>query len=132
MILRIDHIGIAVNDVEEAAKLYTESLGLELEDIEVVAHRNVKVAIIPVGENKVELLEPTAPETPLAKFLAKRGEGLHHLALQVDNIDRELEELKRKGVPLIDQEPGTGAHQTRVAFLDPKATRILLEITEIQ
>ena len=111
MILRIDHIGIAVNDVEEAAKLYTDSLGLKLEDIEVVAHRNVKVALIPVGESKIELIEPTGPDTKLAKFLEKKGEGLHHLALQVDNIDQELEELKKKGVPLIDQEPGIGAHQ---------------------
>ena len=132
MILRVDHIGIAVKNVEEAAKLYTESLGLRLEDIEVVSHRKVKVAIIPVGENKIELIEPTEADTPLARFLEKKGEGLHHLALQVDNIEQELEGLKKKGVPLLDQEPGTGAHESRVAFLDPKATRILLEITEIQ
>lgn len=130
MILRIDHIGIAVKDVEEAAKLYTDTLGLELEDIEVVAHRNVRVAIIPVGENKIELLEPTGPDSKLAKFLENRGEGLHHLALQVDDIEKVLEELKKKGIPLIDEEPGIGAHQTRVAFLDPKGTKILLEMTE--
>ena len=132
MILRIDHIGIAVNNVEDSAKLYTESLGLKLDDIEVVSHRKVKVAIIPAGENKIELLEPTEPDTPLARFLEKKGEGLHHLALQVDNIEQELEGLKEKGVPLLDHEPGTGAHESRVAFLDPKATKILLEITEIQ
>jgi len=132
MILRIDHIGVAVKNVEETARLYAESLGLECEDIEVVSHRKVKVAIIPVGENKIELLEPTEADTPLARFLEKKGEGLHHLALQVDNIDQELQGLKRKGVPLLDQEPGTGAHQTRVAFLNPRATKILLEITEIK
>ncbi len=132
MILRIDHIGIAVKNVEEAARFYTEQLGLKLEDIEVVSHRNVKVAIIPVGENKIELLEPTEPDTVLARFLEKRGEGLHHLALQVDDIEQELENLKKKGVPLLDEKPGTGAHETRVAFLDPKGSKILLEITEIK
>ena len=130
MILRVDHIGIAVNDVREAAKLYTEALGLELEDIEVVTQHNVRVAIIPIGENRIELLEPTSPDSPISKFLNRRGEGLHHLSLQVDDIEKALDELKKKGVPLIDQQPGIGAHQTRVAFLDPKATKILLELTE--
>jgi len=117
MILRIDHIGIAVKDVEEAVKIYTDSLGLAVEDIEIVAHRHIKVAIIPVGENRIELIQPMSPDIKLVKFLKEKGEGLHHLALQVDDIDQELEALKSKGVPLLDREPGIGTHQRRVAFL---------------
>ena len=130
MILRIDHIGIAVKDVEEAVKIYTDSLGLAVEDIEIVAHRHIKVAIIPVGENRIELIQPMSPDIKLVKFLKEKGEGLHHLALQVDDIDQELEALKSKGVPLLDREPGIGTHQRRVAFLDPEATKIRLELSE--
>lgn len=130
MILRIDHIGIAVKDVEEAVKIYTDALGLAVEDIEVVAHRHIKVAIVPVGENRIELIQPMSPDIKLAKFLEEKGEGLHHLALQVDDIEKVLEDLENKGVPLLDREPGIGTHQRRVAFLDPEATKIRLELSE--
>ena len=110
----------------------TDSQTKPKDDIEVVSQRKAKIAIIPAGENKIALLEPTEPGTPLAQFLEEKGEGLHHLAFQVDNIEQELEELKKKGVHLIDQEPGTGVHKSRVAFLDSKATKILLQLTEIQ
>ena len=98
MIKKINHIGIAVNSIEEAVSLYTDALGLKVQDIEVVADQNVKTAIIPVGESKIELLESTNPEGVIAKYIEKRGEGLHHLALEVSNIEDTLGMLTRQGV----------------------------------
>ena len=130
MIKRINHIGIAVNSIEEAVKLYTDALGLKVQDIEVVADQNVKTAIIPVGESKIELLESTNSEGVIAKYIEKRGEGLHHLALEVSNIDDTLEMLIKQGVPLIDEKPRGGVENTKIAFLHPKGTKILLELVE--
>jgi len=130
MITKIDHIGIAVNSIEEAMKLYTNVLGLEVSQIETVTEQKVRTAIIPVGESTIELLEPTSPEGTLAKFIEKRGEGIHHLALGVSNIEQALETLKEKGIPLIDEKPRKGVENTRIAFLHPQGAKILLELVE--
>ncbi|MFO7151773.1 MAG: methylmalonyl-CoA epimerase [Bacillota bacterium] len=130
-ILKIDHIGVAVKSIEEASKVYTELLGLQLQGIEKVQEQKVKVAFIPVGESEFELLEATDPESAVAKFIEKRGEGIQHIALRVDDIEKALEELKQKGVRLIDEKPRYGAGGARIAFIHPKATNgILIELCE--
>lgn len=130
MIAKIDHIGVAVNSIEEAVKLYRDVLGLKIEEIEVNEEQKVRIAPIHIGESKVELLESTDPEGPIAKHIARRGEGIHHLALGVKNIREALKTLKEKGVPLIDEEPRLGLGGSRIAFLHPKGTKILLELVE--
>ena len=130
MITKINHIGIAVNSIEEVLKLYTDALGLEVKGIHVVEEQKVRTAMIPVGESKIELLESTDPEGPIAKHIEKRGEGLHHLALEVDDIQEALESLEKKGVQLIDREPRMGAAGTRIAFIHPKEAKMLLELVE--
>ena len=131
MIVKINHVGIAVNSIDEAVKLYTDVLGLKVQDIEVVADQKVKTAIIPVGESKIELIESTDPEGTITKYIEKQGEGLHHLALEVSNIEDALETLVNKGVALIDEKPRKGVENTKIAFLHPKETkRVLLELVE--
>lgn len=131
MISKINHIGIVVTNIDEALKFYTEALGLSLQEIEVVEEQKVKTAIIPVGEAKIELLESTDPEGPIGKFLESKGEGLHHLAFEVDNIENALAGVKDKGVALIDETPRGGVENSRIAFLHPKSTRrVLMEFTE--
>ena len=130
MAAKIDHIGIAVNSIEEAVKLYTEVLGLKVSSMETLEEQKVKTAVIPVGESKIELLESTSPEGTIAKYIEKRGEGIHHLALGVSNIEQALKTLKEKGVPLIDERPRKGVENTKIAFLHPKGTKILLELVE--
>ena len=130
MITKINHIGIVVKSIEEAARLYTDVLGLKVKRIEIIEDLKLKIAMIPVGESLVELLEPTDPEGEYAKFIEERGEGMHHLALEVSNIDDTLETLKKHGIPLIHEEPRSGSGGTRIAFLDPKGTKVLLELVE--
>ena len=130
MITKIDHIGIAVNGIDDAVKLYTDMLGLEINGTETVEEQKVRTTIIPVGESKIELLESTSPEGTIAKFIEKRGEGIHHLALRVSNIQDALETLKAKGLQLIDEKPRHGVENTQIAFLHPKGTKILLELVE--
>ncbi len=131
MMRKIDHIGIAVKNLEEALKLYTEVLGLEIEGTEVVEDQKVKVAFLPVGDSEIELLESTDPEGPIARYIEKRGEGIQHLALRVDDIEQALEEVKKKGIKLIDEKPRYGAGNARIAFLHPKSTNgVLIELTE--
>ena len=130
MIRKINHIGIAVNSIEDAVKLYTDVLGLELKDIETVEDQKVRTAIIPVGESKIELLESTDPRGVIAKYIERRGEGVHHLALEVGNIQGALETLERKGVLLIDKKPRMGVEGTRIAFLHPKGTKVLIELVK--
>jgi len=130
MIKKINHIGIAVNNIEEAVKLYTDVLGLKLKDVEVVADQKVKTAIIPVGESKIELLESTDPEGVIAKYIERRGEGIHHLALEVSNLQDCLDTLTKQGVALIDEKPRNGVEGTRIAFLHPKETKVLIELVE--
>jgi len=130
MIRKINHIGIAVNSIEDAVKLYTDVLGLELKDIETVEDQKVRTAIIPVGESKIELLESTDPGGVIAKYIERRGEGVHHLALEVGNIQDALEILEKKGVLLIDKKPRIGVEGARIAFLHPKGTKVLIELVE--
>jgi len=130
VIKKINHIGIAVNSIEEAVKLYTDVLGLELKGVEVVADQKVKTAIIPVGESKIELLESTDPDGVIAKYIEKRGEGLHHLALEVSNLQDVLDTLAKQGVALIDEKPRNGVEDTKIAFLHPKGTKVLIELVE--
>ncbi|MCK5559705.1 MAG: methylmalonyl-CoA epimerase [Thermoplasmata archaeon] len=131
MLEKIDHIGIAVNNLDEAQKLYTEILGLKVQEIEEVAEQKVRVAIIPVGESRIELLESTDPEGPIARYIAKCGEGIQHLAVRVDNIEQVLADLKANGTQLIDETPRLGAGGAKIAFVHPKGTNgILLELCE--
>lgn len=130
MIKKINHIGIAVNSIEEAVKLYTDVLGLKLKGVEVIADQKVKTAIIPVGESKIELLESTDPDGVIAKYIERRGEGIHHLALEVSNLQDALDTLAKQGVALIDEKPRNGVEDTKIAFLHPKGTKLLIELVE--
>ncbi|MCX5889152.1 MAG: methylmalonyl-CoA epimerase [Deltaproteobacteria bacterium] len=125
-IKRIAHLGIAVKDLEAPKKLYSETLGLKLKNEAVVAAQKVKVSFIQVGESNLELLLPTQPDSPVGKFLETKGEGFHHLALEVEDIHAAVAELKAAGVRLIDETPREGAHGDLVAFIHPKATYGLL------
>ena len=128
---KISHIGIAVASIEEAAPFYRDVLGMEFEGTEVVAEQKVKVAFFAVGESRIELLEPTAEDSPVAKFLAKNGPGVHHVAYEVADLEQRLAALKAEGVRLIDEAPRTGAHNTRIAFMHPKASGgVLTELCE--
>lgn len=128
---KIDHIGIAVSNLENALKFYRDILGLEVKDIEEVPEQKIKAAIIPVGESKIELLEATSPDSPVAKYIDSRGEGIHHIALQVSGLEDILKGLAASGVRLIDKEPRIGAGGNKIAFLHPKSTNgVLLELCE--
>ncbi len=125
------HLGIAVENIEEAMKIYCDGLGLEVAEKEELPERGLRVAMIPLGESSIELLEPTDPESTVGKFIAKRGGGIHHLAIEVEDIDAALARLKETGIPLIDEEARPGVGGTRVAFLHPKGTGgVLLELVE--
>lgn len=127
----IDHIGVAVKSIEQAGKFYTEILGLGIEDVENVAEQKVNVAFIPITDSEVELLESTDPDGPVAKYIDSRGEGVQHIAFRVENIEEALEELKERGVRLIDQAPREGAGGAKIAFIHPKETNgVLVEICE--
>ena len=133
MIKKISHIGIAVENLDETMKLYRESLGLKIEGTEEVKEQRVKIVFIPVGESRIELLESTDPNGPIAKFIGRRGEGIHHIALEVDHIEEALQKLKERGVQLIDEKPRIGAHKMKIAFLHPRSTKgVLLELCEKQ
>jgi methylmalonyl-CoA/ethylmalonyl-CoA epimerase len=128
---RIDHVGIAVAELEPALELWRGGLQLDVAHREVLAEQGVEAALLDVGENHVELLAPLGPDTPVGKFLAKRGPGLHHVAYQVSDIESALVELAQTGFELIDKAPRVGIGGTRVAFLEPKSTgRVLVEIVE--
>ncbi|MFZ5564422.1 MAG: methylmalonyl-CoA epimerase [Thermodesulfobacteriota bacterium] len=130
-ILKIDHLGIAVPNIEDGKKFWCDVLGLPFEGMETVEEQKVTTAFLPVGESEAELLEATNPESPVAKYIEKKGPGIHHVAFRVENIDAALAELKEKGVQLIDQTPRKGAGGGRIAFLHPKATGgVLVELYE--
>ena len=127
---RVDHIGIAVKNLEDAVKFY-ESLGFKATGYETVEEQKVKVAFLPCGDSELELLESTEPDGPIARFIEKNGPGIQHVAIRVDDIEKALEELKAKEVRLIDQTPRYGAGNARIAFVHPKATGgVLLELTQ--
>ena len=128
---RIDHIGVAVEQLEDALELYRERFGLRVAHREVVAAQGVEAVLLDVGESHVELLAPLGPETPIGRFLAKKGPGLHHVAYQVGDIDATLAALKQAGLELIDEKPRAGIRGSRVAFMNPRATEgVLTEIVE--
>lgn len=129
MINKVAHLGVAVKNIEEAEKLYTEVLSLKIHDRE--QSGGMKASFIPVGDTAIELLQSTDPEGVIAKFIEKRGEGIHHIAYEVKDIGKIIEDLKTKGVNLIDKEPRKGAHNSKVAFLHPKHTHgVLIELVE--
>lgn len=131
MVGRIHHIGIAVHSLAAAARVCEEGLGLFPTPVEEVPGQQVKLVMIPVGESRVELLEATSPEGPIGRFLSSRGEGVHHLALVVDDLEAALEQARRAGLRLIDERPRAGAHGTKVAFIHPRSTHgVLLELVE--
>jgi methylmalonyl-CoA/ethylmalonyl-CoA epimerase len=133
LLQKIHHLGYAVEDLDAASRLYQERFGALLEEPETVADQGVKAVMFRVGESRIELLQPTGPDTPVGRFLAKRGEGLHHVAFQVEDIEATLGELGRDGVELIDEKPRVGAGGTRMAFVHPKSVHgVLTELVEPQ
>jgi methylmalonyl-CoA/ethylmalonyl-CoA epimerase len=131
MVKKIDHIGIAVQSIEKALPFYTDVLNLSLLGIEEVESEKVRVAFLKIGESKLELLEPMSPESPIAVFIEKRGEGLHHIALAVDSIQDRINDIKEKGIRMINETPKQGAGGAMVAFMHPKSTGgVLVEYCE--
>ena len=129
--MKIDHIGIAVKSLTEAVKVYENAIGLTVAGYDQVDDQGVRVAMLNIGESRIELLEPTGPSSAIEKFMTKRGEGIHHIAVRVDNIEEALERLKSSGVRLVDSVPRRGAHNTRTAFIHPSSTHgVLLELVE--
>jgi methylmalonyl-CoA/ethylmalonyl-CoA epimerase len=127
----VDHIGIAVKSIDEALAFWQSALGVKCTGVEEVEEQKVKTAFLPIGDTEVELLEATSEESPVAKFIEKKGEGIHHLAIRVENLEAALAELKEKGIRLIDETPRYGAGGAKIAFVHPKSTGgILLEISE--
>jgi len=132
MIKKINHIAIAVRDLDQAATFYQNSLGLPLSGVEVVAEQKTKVGFFRVGESNIELVQPAEPGSPLDKFLETRGPGIHHICLEVDDLEAEIKSLLDKGVVMIDQKPWVGAQRSKVAFIHPKSSNgILIELVEL-
>jgi len=130
-VMKIDHIGIATNKIADAAEWWRQALGLEAIITEEIAEQKVRVAMLPVGELRIELLEAISNDSPISRFLAKRGPGIHHIAVKVDDIRASLAKLKRSGTRLIDEEPRTGAGGCLVAFVHPSSTGgVLLELVQ--
>lgn len=129
--MKIDHLGIATKGIDEALRFWQDALGLENVHTETVEDQKVRVAMLPLGESRIELLEPTSEQSPISNFLAKRGGGIHHIAVKVDDIRAALEKLKSEGARLIDEEPRTGAEGCLVAFVHPAASGgVLIELVE--
>jgi len=129
--MKIDHIGVATNGIDDAASFYRDSLGLDVAEIEEVANQKVRVAMLPIGESRIELLEATSEDSPISKFLAKRGPGIHHIAVRVEDIRTSLAELKQKGARLIDEEARVGAGGCLVAFIHPSSSGgVLIELVQ--
>ena len=128
---RIDHIGVAVNSIDDSIALYRDSFEMAEQHRETVEEQGVKAALLEIGEGHIELIEPLSPDSGVAKFIEKNGEGMHHVAYAVDDIDGALEKVKAAGLRLIDEQPRTGIRGSRVAFLHPKATGgVLTELVE--
>lgn len=131
MIKKIDHIGIAVTSIEHSLPFYENVLQLKVEAIEIVESEQVKVAFIKIGESKLELLEPLSDASPIAKFIEKRGEGIHHIALGLDSIDERIQEIKNNGISMLQEQPKIGAGGAKIAFMHPKSTgKVLYELCE--
>ena len=131
--MKIDHIGIAVKSLADAVNVYEQAIGLKTAGYDEVEEQGVRVAMLDIGESRIELLEPTRADSPIEKFMAKRGEGIHHIAVRVENLEEALQRLKATGVRLIDQTPRRGAHNTRIAFVHPASTHgVLMELVEVE
>jgi methylmalonyl-CoA epimerase len=129
--MKINHLGIATKGIDEALKFWEDALGLENVHTEIVEEQKVRVAMLPIGESRVELLEPTSDDSPISKFLEKRGGGIHHIAVEVEDIEASLAQLKAKGMRLIDESPRIGAEGCLVAFVHPASTNgVLLELVQ--
>jgi methylmalonyl-CoA epimerase len=129
--MKISHLGIATKGIDEALKFWQDALGLEQTHTETVEDQKVRVAMLPIGETRIELLEPTSPDSPISKFLEKRGAGIHHIAVEVENIEESLAQLKAGGARLIDETPRVGAENCLVAFVHPSAAGgVLLELVQ--
>jgi methylmalonyl-CoA/ethylmalonyl-CoA epimerase len=131
MTRKIDHIGIAVKNLEETLPFYRDVLGLEYMGTEEVVSQKVRVAMFQIGESRIELLEPTSSESPIAVFLDKKGQGIHHIAYRVDDLEKDLENMKGKNIDLIDRKPRTGACGSSIAFIHPRSSgRVLTELCQ--
>jgi methylmalonyl-CoA/ethylmalonyl-CoA epimerase len=129
--MRLDHIGIAVRSIEAALKTYQRQLGLAVTEIVEIEEQRVRAAVLPCGESRIELLEPTAPDSPIQKFLDKRGEGIHHLCFEVENIEKKLQELQAGSLQLVKPASGRGLGDRKIAFLHPKSAHgVLIELVE--
>ena len=129
--MKIDHLGIATKGIDEALKFWENALGLEKTHTEIVEEQKVRVAMLPIGETRIELLEPTSEDSPISKFLEKRGGGIHHIAVEVENIEASLAKLKSEGMRLIDESPRIGAEGCLIAFVHPGSTNgVLLELVQ--
>lgn len=128
---RLDHVGVAVTSLEEALAPYQDGLGLTVSEIEEVPSQQVRIAFLPVGDTRLELLEPTGKDSPIGRFLQRRGQGVHHLCFQVEDIEAALERFKAAGVELVDEIPRAGAGGSRVAFVHPRGMAgVLIELVE--
>jgi len=131
VIIGLDHVGIAVNKIDDVLPIYEQLLGLKLENLKKAKQHKIKAAFLAAGETSIELIEPLNKESPVSKFLEKRGQGIHHVAFKVENLDKVLKQLKDKGVMLIDEKPRTGIEGGKIAFLHPKSTgNVLIELCE--
>lgn len=130
--IRLDHIAVLVENLEDALKFWQDQLGFQLERVETISSMDVKIAFLPVGESEIELVQPTTEDSGLAKYLQKRGPGLHHICIEVENISAKLTDLEEKGVRLIDDAPVTMDDGRQLAFLHPKSTGgVLIELYEL-
>lgn len=130
-VLKLDHVGIAVKNLDETLKFYTDVLGLELSETEIVEEQKVKVAFLPIGDTEVELLESTADDGPIARYIERNGEGVQHLAFLVENIEEAISDMQAKGMRMIDEMPRYGAGGAKIAFMHPKDSyRVLVELCE--
>jgi methylmalonyl-CoA/ethylmalonyl-CoA epimerase len=131
MVTKIDHIGVAVKNLEESLKFYQETLGLDLQGVEVVEEQKVKVAFLPIGDTEIELLESTDVDDPIARYIDKKGEGVQHIAYRVDDIEKAIADMMSKGVKMIDEKPRYGAGGAKIAFCHPKSTNgVLVELCQ--
>jgi methylmalonyl-CoA/ethylmalonyl-CoA epimerase len=132
MLKKINHIAIAVNNLEEAAKFYQTVLGLTLSGVEVVTAQKTRVGFFKIGESNIELVQPAEPDSPLVKFLETKGPGIHHICFEVDDVEAEVKAFLEKGATMVDQKPRPGAHNTKVAFVHPKSSSgVLIELCEL-
>lgn len=130
-VLKLDHVGIAVKNLDETLKFYTDVLGLDLAETEIVEEQKVKVAFLPIGDTEVELLESTSEDGPIAKYIERSGEGVQHLAFLVENIEEAIADMQNKGMRMIDEMPRYGAGGAKIAFMHPKDSyRVLIELCE--